>query len=101
MLRKSLVAIMVFVSPMTAYAVNPSDKEVRAMEVHWQIVTNETDANKRKALLENHRNMMSEYSAIKLPDHDGPMGDMHRHDVRKTNIKNTVEMHSSMMGMMQ
>ena len=96
----SIIMALSLMIPINVYAIDAPDKEVRAMEEHWETVVNEPDPGKRKALMEDHRKLMSKYSTRKTPDHSGSMGDMHGHH-REINIKNTVEMHSGMMDMMQ
>lgn len=78
---------------------------IQRMETHWRILIRERDPAKRKALIAEHRQMMTEAKTAlgAKPDgsmddhgHGGTMGSDHRHD-----LQNTMELHSMMLDMMR
>lgn len=76
---------------------------VQRMETHWLTLIRERDPAKRKALIAEHSQMMTEARtalgakpAMDDHGHGGTMGSDHRHD-----LQNTMELHSMMLDMMR
>ena len=90
------VMILTGIVSISATAIAESDDmKVMNMEQHWQQLINEKDQKRRQEMLMEHRHMMGEMDK-EVAGRGMGMGKGHHH-----NMMNTVDMHRSMMDMME
>lgn len=87
----------------SAHSDGPSDV-VQQMESHWARVIAEEDPARREALLAEHRELMAKGQQLlgneSMPMREGQHHDMHD-DEHHMDLKNVIDMHRTMMQMMQ
>lgn len=94
---------------MASASINASESEsdyLVRMQRHWQQVTVEKDLVKRQALVGEHRDLLAQGRKI-LAQSEGKssakdhMQGAAMHDAHHTNLMNTIELHSSMLDLIE
>lgn len=78
-------------SPLVAGA--KDNNQIEKMQHHWEMLTSEKDISKRKMMIDEHKAMMNEI--------EKSSGGHHMNNMSGHHMNNTMDMHRSMIHMME